>query len=314
MNNPVKSPYKAVLLTGFASLLIAFACLVFRQGDFRPRTLRVGTYPYVPESEPMRLRIEQDFEKRHQDVRLEFVDLLSCVFVLWRNSCLFVIPGIKSGCAAQRLIIMPIPRHPEFAFRLHFIRFLVVALTLTSCCLRIFGQEKGRPFGPLNDADFVHLAALARTSGFDLNHDLACVYQDGQPVDAVALARVFRVSLCLRTMDSDARTYGQIIYNSLLNIGEVIGVTAYIEILDDQSADVQQRVRDILYYSMIVRVPKEHRKEAEEQTRKLYPTLFPDGFQFGFGDPLFAHTTSSVHAVYHDLSCESCAWLPLNVG
>ena len=74
MNGSAKSPYK-LLLIAFALLLIALAGFAFRQIDFKPRTLRVGTYPYVPESAPMQLSIEQAFEKHHSNVRLEFVDL-----------------------------------------------------------------------------------------------------------------------------------------------------------------------------------------------------------------------------------------------
>src|SRR5436190_23174234 len=75
MNDSRKSDHKAALLIAVALLLTAFAALTFREITFKRRTLRVGAYPYIPESASMLLRIEQDFEKRHQNVRVEFVDL-----------------------------------------------------------------------------------------------------------------------------------------------------------------------------------------------------------------------------------------------
>ena len=50
------------------------------------------------------------------------------------------------------------------------------------------------------------------------------VYRSGKHVDEDALARVFKFSIKFETLNSNARAYGQIIYSSLLNIGEVIGV------------------------------------------------------------------------------------------
>jgi thiamine pyridinylase len=43
--------------------------------QIKPRILRVATYPYVPESAQMQLKIAQDFEKNNPDVQVEFVDL-----------------------------------------------------------------------------------------------------------------------------------------------------------------------------------------------------------------------------------------------
>jgi len=55
--------------------VVALAGLALRQSDCKPRVLRVGIYPYVPASDDIKLRIAQEFEKRHEDVRLQFVDL-----------------------------------------------------------------------------------------------------------------------------------------------------------------------------------------------------------------------------------------------
>jgi len=147
----------------------------------------------------------------------------------------------------------------------------------------------GMPFGRVEDADVDRLQEFALKRGFDLKAEMARVYGE-KKVDEDALGRVFIFSRQFNTLDKNARTYGQIIYSSLLNIGEHMGVPAYVKIIDRQPPDVQQRVRDFLYYPNL-RIPKEHRKEAEEETSRAYPTLFPKAFQFGRDDPIFAKQT-----------------------
>jgi hypothetical protein len=142
---------------------------------------------------------------------------------------------------------------------------LVIASLMLSCSLH--AQDDGMPFGKIGEADVDRLERFAKKSGFDWEPEMKRVYEK----------------------DDHARAYGQVLYSSLLNLGEQIGVETYVKVLDRQSPEVQQRVRDFLYYPMLG-VPKEHRKEAEDETRKMYPTLFPTGFQFGHIDPIFADT------------------------
>ncbi|MEY2564296.1 MAG: hypothetical protein QOH88_2489 [Verrucomicrobiota bacterium] len=162
--------------------------------------------------------------------------------------------------------------------------FVIVSLVLT-CSLH--AQDDGMPFGKIGEADVDRLEQFAKKSGFDWRPEMKRMYEK----DEGALARFFKFSLTFSKLDDHARAYGQVLYSSLLNLGEQIGVEAYVKVLDRQSPEVQQRVRDFLYYPML-RVPKEHRKEAENETRKMYPTIFPVGFQFGRGDPIFADTTT----------------------
>jgi hypothetical protein len=159
----------------------------------------------------------------------------------------------------------------------------VLLMASFAICYLALAQDDGMPFGHIGDADVDRLAEFAKTSGFDLKPEMERVYKK----DEEALARLFKFSLAFKTLDANARTYGQIIYSSLLNLGEVIGVEAYVKVLDRQPAEVQQRVRDFLYYPML-RVPKEQRKQVEEENQRMYPTLFPKGFQFGHDDPVFA--------------------------
>ena len=165
-------------------------------------------------------------------------------------------------------------------------RAVLILVASLAVCGFVRAQDDGMPFGLIGDADVDRLAEFAKKSGFDLKPEMERVYKK----DEEALARLFKFSLAFKSLDPNARAYGQVIYSSLLNLGEVIGVDAYVKILDRQSPQVQQRVRDFLYYPML-RIPKEHRKEVEDENKQAYPTLFPKGFQFGHNDPVFAHQT-----------------------
>jgi hypothetical protein len=161
----------------------------------------------------------------------------------------------------------------------------IVIACLAICC-SAHAQDDGMPFGHIGDGDVDRLAEFAKKSGFELKPEMERVYKK----DEEALARLFKFSLTFRTLDANARTYGQIIYSSLLNLGEATGVDAYVKVIDRQSPEVQQRVRDFLYFPML-RVPKEERKKVEEENSRMYPTLFPKGFRFGHDDPVFAKET-----------------------
>jgi len=146
------------------------------------------------------------------------------------------------------------------------------------------------PFGRIEDEDVDHFQEFAlKRAGFDVKAEMARVYASGNKLDEEALGRVFSFSTQFSNFDKYARTYGQIIYSSFLKIGAVLGVPAYVKVIDRQPPDVQQRIRDFLFYPSTRHVPKERWHEALEETRQMYPTLFPKGFQFGNGDPIFAN-------------------------
>lgn len=138
------------------------------------------------------------------------------------------------------------------------------------------------PFGPLDEVDMDQFIKFARTRGFDLQTELERIYSK----DELALARLFNLSLKLKKFNRNARAYGQVVYTCYLRFGELYGVDLYLRVLDRQSQDVQQRVRDFLYYPLL-RVPKEKRKENQEEIFKMYPRLFPSDFKFGRNDPIF---------------------------
>jgi hypothetical protein len=142
------------------------------------------------------------------------------------------------------------------------------------------------PFGPLGEVEIDQLMKLGRARGFDLQPEIQRIYRK----DEDALARLFNFSLAFKKFDRNARTYGQIMYNCWLRFGESYGVDLYLKVLDRQSADVQQRVRDFLYYPLL-RMPKDKRKENQEEIHRMYPRLFPADFQFGHNNPIFGKRT-----------------------
>jgi hypothetical protein len=158
---------------------------------------------------------------------------------------------------------------------------LLATLTLP---LPVEAQDlsNGMPFGPISEVDIDQLMKFGRARGFDLQPEMERVYKK----DEDALARLFGLSLKFKKFDRNARTYGQVMYSCWLRFGEAYGVDLYLKVLDRQPADVQQRVRDFLYYPLL-RVPKEKRKENQEEIRRMYPRLFPTDFQFGRNDPIF---------------------------
>ena len=130
-------------------------------------------------------------------------------------------------------------------------RFLVAFLFIASAAVaqRTPGpMPDGMPFGRVEEADIERLYEFATKRGFDLKGEMTRIYSRGDKLDEAALGRVFLFSRQFNALDKNARTYGHIIFCSLLNIGEVIGVPAYVKIIDRQPVDVQQRIRDFLFY------------------------------------------------------------------
>ena len=165
------------------------------------------------------------------------------------------------------------------------IRFAAVALLAILALARPVNAQSSNdpaPFGPISEVDVDQLMKFGRARGFDLQPEMVRIYKK----DEEALARLFGLSLKFKKFDRNARTYGQIMYSCWLRFGEAYGVNLYLKVVDRQPEEVQQRVRDFLYYPLL-RVPKEKRKENQEEIRKMYPRLFPADFQFGHNDPIF---------------------------
>jgi hypothetical protein len=144
------------------------------------------------------------------------------------------------------------------------------------------GSKDATPFGLIGEVDVDQLMKFGKARGFDLEPEMQRIYKK----DEDALARLFGLSLKFKTFDRKARTYGSIMYSCWLKFGEAYGVDLYLKVLDRQPDEVQQRVRDFLYYPLL-RMPKEKRKENVEEMRRMYPRLFPTDYQFGRNDPIF---------------------------
>lgn len=144
------------------------------------------------------------------------------------------------------------------------------------------GYNTGMPFGLMGPKEIDHLDAYAKKEGVDLMGDMKRAYQK----DEEALGRVFAFSLKFPKLNRDAKTYGQIIYSSFLNLAEVYGVERYSRIVAAQPKAVQQRIRDFIYYDA-TQAPKKIQKEVEANARKSAPILFPSDYVFGAGDVLF---------------------------
>ena len=164
------------------------------------------------------------------------------------------------------------------------IRIGILLIVLRALLSSLEAQElsDGRPFGPINEVDVDQLMKFGKARGFDLQPEMQRIYKK----DEEALARLFKLSLSFKTLNRNARAYGQIIYSCWLRLGEAYGVDSFLKVLDRQPDEVQQRVRDYLYYPLL-RTPKEKRKETLEELRRMYPRLFPSDFQFGRNDPVF---------------------------
>jgi hypothetical protein len=154
------------------------------------------------------------------------------------------------------------------------------------------GIPSGEPFGEVGDAECDKLFDFARLQGLDLYGKLQIVYAHGitnasADVTTNALADVFALSLTFSTLDRNARTYGHIIYSAFLNLGEGNEIDFLLAVMVSEPPIIRQRIRDFLYYAFLADSPKAMREEGMKETRSLYPTLFPDDYQFGKDDPIF---------------------------
>ena len=159
-----------------------------------------------------------------------------------------------------------------------YIACIFALVSLVGCAI----TDDGMPYGKVTETDMASLTQFAKTQDLDLEVEGKKLYAK----DKTALARIFRLSLAFKSLDRNARTYGQIVFSSLLNLGESMGVEQYAKVLSAQEPEVRQRVRDFLYYPL-TRVSQKNRAQVEKETRSDYPELFPADYHFGENDPIF---------------------------
>lgn len=144
------------------------------------------------------------------------------------------------------------------------------------------GYNAGMPFGLIGAKDLDRLYTYAKKDGVDLMGDTNRAYQN----DEEALGRLFAFSLKFTKLDRNAKTYGQIVYSSFLNLGASLGVERYSELVAAQPEAVRQRIRDFIFYDATQAPPKQ-RQAVEAGARKSAPLLFPPDYVFGANNPLF---------------------------
>jgi hypothetical protein len=146
--------------------------------------------------------------------------------------------------------------------------------------------DNGMPFGKLSERDMDNLFAFAKEHSFDLRGELIEVYEKSSKD---ALGRVFQFSMTFNKLDKNARTYGQIIYSSFLNLGEGWGVEAYSDVLLKQEPQIRQRIRDFIYYPIASqsKKAKQESEASDKECRESYPKMFPQEYVFGKDDLLF---------------------------
>ena len=172
---------------------------------------------------------------------------------------------------------------------------IIITVTLLLCLVSsaFAAVDDGMPFGDITDANIEAFRTFAKPKGLDLQTDMQKVYEKK---DAAALGRIFQFSTKLSNLDINAKTYGQIIYSSFLNLGESWGVESYAKILNSQRPEVRQRIRDFIYYP-VTTLPEKIRKTEEKETRKAYPIMFPADYEFGRGNPIFKKTPNKCKTV-----------------
>ena len=165
-------------------------------------------------------------------------------------------------------------------------RFLaLLTLFVTPIFLRAGSADynTGMPFGRIGASEAAALTQYAKSKGLDIDAEMRKVYSSK---DEAALARIFAFSMQFDKLDKDARTYGQLVYSSMLNLGGNWGLEKYASVLSKQDANVQQRIRDFLFYD-VTQAPKKVREKVEIEVRKENSNLFPPAYVFGHDDPLF---------------------------
>jgi hypothetical protein len=160
----------------------------------------------------------------------------------------------------------------------------LAVFVLVSCTIHAqeAGYNTGMPFGLIGPKEVDRLEAFAKNEGVDLMGDV----RRASEKDEAALVRMFAFSLKFTKLDSNAKTYGQIVYSNCLNLSEAFGLDYFSRLVASQPEAVRQRIRDFLFYDG-TQAPLKDREKVEEEARKDAPLLFPSDYVFGANDPIF---------------------------
>lgn len=145
------------------------------------------------------------------------------------------------------------------------------------------------PYGDVTQKDLARLEAFAEGRGWHLKEIWPKLFPPSSPralIDREALGQLFRFSVSLTKWDQNARTYGQLLACSAYFLWrDKKDLVLYSKVLDQQSPQVRQRVRDILLYPN-VKLGRKALREAEVEFKKVFSPLYPAEYHYGVNDPL----------------------------
>lgn len=131
-------------------------------------------------------------------------------------------------------------------------------------------------------AEKADLQKFAMSHGVDLDAILKELPED----DRQAWKKVFGLTMHFIRFDRSAEVYGYQLFTAFSYFIDSVGEAKFAELLDGQSSEVRQRVRDFLYYEA-VNTDREVMKNNERLLRMKLKLVFPADYSFAANDPLF---------------------------
>jgi hypothetical protein len=131
-------------------------------------------------------------------------------------------------------------------------------------------------------AEKADLQKFAMSHGVDLDAILKELPED----DRQAWKKVFGLTMHFTRFDRSAEVYGYRLFTAFSYFIDSVGEAKFADLIDGQSSEVRQRVRDFLYYEA-VNADHEVMKNNERLLRMKLKRVFPASYSFGANDPLF---------------------------
>jgi hypothetical protein len=127
------------------------------------------------------------------------------------------------------------------------------------------------------------LEQFAMAQGVDLDGTLKELPED----DPKAWGNLFAIALHFDRFDRQAEVDGYQLFTAFSYFVESAGEAGFARMIDFQSPQVRQRVRDFLYYEAVV-PSAEMTRNNERLLRMQLKLIFPAGYSFALDDPVFA--------------------------
>jgi hypothetical protein len=171
--------------------------------------------------------------------------------------------------------------------KMHGLRMATIVLICLSCwsCSSLQRRaeapetDTGLPFGAMTDEDVDRFRAWAQQQGVDI----ATAMNRAEADEPAGFDEIFRTAGLFRSLDMNAAIYGNILYSLFLRKAEANGCDRFGASVDAQPSDIQQRVRDFLYYP----VQASGSAEVEREARTDCPRLFPKKYRFAQSNSIF---------------------------